>query len=58
MWPWEMPTYWNQPWFYFWFVGSWWEYSQELKCEVDSLCILGFCFERPISIPEKMNVSR
>lgn len=31
-------------------VGSrWWTWSEKLNCKVESLCVLGFCFERPLS---------
>jgi hypothetical protein len=36
-----------------WFLGGtkvgsrWWQWSDTLDTEVESLCVLGFCFERP-----------
>lgn len=31
-----------------WLIGGWWEWSEKLECKVDSFCIFGFCFERPL----------
>lgn len=28
--------------------STWWTWSNKLNCEVESLCIFGFCWEKPL----------
>jgi hypothetical protein len=41
-----------------WLLGWWWTWSEKLECEVDSLCVLGFCFERPTGRTKQAEVDR